>query len=346
MKLKNIVYINKDYKWVIGDITTENNIITELVEKDWAYERGIIPPFSDIHIHGGYGVDVMDCDHKSLCYLAERLLENNVGMWMPTTVADDFDTIINCAKAVKKANENNGGAEIAGIHIEGPFISKKYKGIMEGKYISSCDTRLFDDIKNVVGDMAIRFTIAPEVDGAEEFCDYVTQNGGFVSMGHSGASALQCRRLLQKGANSYTHLFNAMSSLHHREENILVHALNGSGYCEIIADEIHILPEILCLALNVVGDRAVLVTDALKPMGMGEGNFVFCGEEITVKNKKATNSRGRLAGSVLTMKNAVCNAEKYIGYEKALKIGCENPSRVINMFDKIGSIDIGKRLYL
>lgn len=343
MKLNDIVFLNKDYKFVRGSITIENNIITDIKELELSSERGLIPPFTDIHIHGGYGVDVMDNDYKAIGYLSKCLLKDNVGMWLPTTVAQDFSSILNTAKAVKKAAMDNN--EIAGIHIEGPFISDKYKGIMEEKYIKPCSTKLFDDLKDILGDLVIRFTIAPECEGAEEFCSYVTSMGGFVSMGHSGADKNMCKKLINCGANCYTHIFNAMASLHHRNENILSCALSGAEYCEIIADEIHISPDVLKLALNVLGKRAVLITDALRPMGMGEGSFEFCGSAITVDKGRAANSDGKLAGSVLSMKNAVLNTAKYIGCENAVRLACENPARVIGKFDEIGSIQIGKRFY-
>ncbi len=344
MKYDNVVYLNKDYIFVNGSITVENEIITELSEYEPVNERGLIPPFTDLHIHGGYGIDVMDANAYEISYLSEKLYCDNVGMWLPTTVAKDFKSIISTAKAVKLASLNGNGAEIAGIHIEGPFISKEYKGIMEEKYIVPCDTKLFDDIKEIMGDMIIRFTVAPEAEGAEDFCKYVVENGGYISMGHSRASYKQCQRLSQLGANSVTHIFNAMSPLHHRDENILAYALDGNEYCEIIADGIHIKPYVLKTALNILGNRAFLITDALRPMGMGEGSFEFCGAKINVKNKMATNSDGKLAGSVLKMCEAVENVGDFIGYENAIRLACENPARVIDKFDYIGSIEIGKRL--
>lgn len=346
MKFRNIVFLNKNYNFVRGNISVEDNIITDITELEPADEKGIIPPFTDIHIHGGYGVDVMDCDCEGIKYLSNKLIKDNVGMWLPTTVAKNFKSILDTAKAIKKASENNIGAEIAGIHIEGPFISKQYKGIMEEKYIVPCNKALYDELKAILGDMVIRFTIAPEAEGAEEFCSYVTKNGGYISMGHSNASAGQCKILSNAGANSFTHLFNAMSPLHHRSENILAYALQGKEYCEIISDEIHISPEVLSLALKITDKRAILITDALRFMGMGEGSFEFCGAEINVKNNRAINSDGRLAGSVLKLKDAVLNAAKYIGYEKALMLACENPAKAIGQFEKIGSIEVGKKLYI
>lgn len=342
MKYDNVIFLNREYKWVKGCITEENNIITDVVEYGISEDKGIIPPFSDIHIHGGYGVDVMDCNADAISFLSRKLYEDNVGMWLPTTVAKDFDSVLNTARAVKRAAEKNEGALIGGIHIEGPFISKAYKGIMEEKFIVPCNKTLFDDLKEIMGDMVIRFTVAPEAEGAAEFTEYVTKNGGYVSMGHSQASKKQCESLIEKGANSYTHIFNAMSSLHHRNENILTSALSGNEYCEIIADKIHISEDVLNIALTVLGKRAILITDALRPMGMGQGSFTFCGDEITVRNGRAINNEGRLAGSILKMKYAFINAYKILGIEKAVKAGCENPAKAVGLFDKIGSIEKGK----
>ena len=347
MKYSDITFLNKDYQFVKGSIKVEDNIIVALEEYEPAQsERGIIPPFTDIHIHGGYNIDVMSAYSNDIKYMSERLWQDNVAMWLPTTVAKDYSSILKCAKEVKKAALNNKGAEIAGIHIEGPFLSPKYKGIMEEKYIKACDTRLFDDLKNIMGDMAIRFTLAPEAEGAEEFTKYVVKNGGFVSMGHSGATFSQCQKLVNLGANSYTHILNAMEGIHHRKENIALAALMGNEYCEVIADGIHILKPVLKFLFNNLDNRPVLITDALKPMAMGSGEFEFCGETISVKNNRATNNDGRLAGSIVKMKDAFLNTAEIVGIKKAVKYGCENPPKVINRFNDIGTIEVGKKIII
>lgn len=342
MKYRNINFLNKNYKFVKGDITLEKGIVTDIAEKDNA-DEGILPPFVDIHIHGGYGIDVMYAEAEEIAYLSRRLYENNVGAYMPTTVAKDKDSILTTAENVKKASLISEGAEIAGIHIEGPFISKEYRGIMEEKHIVPCDIGLFDDLREIMDGLKIRFTIAPECENAEGFCKYVTENGGYISMGHSSASLEQCQRLT--GASSYTHVFNAMSFLHHRESNILSSALTDELYTELICDFIHVSCECVKILTELKGDKIILVTDALRAMGQGNISFEFCGKEINVTEKGARDKNGRLAGSVLTMKRAFENLCMVSDLKTAVKAACENPAELLGLLD-YGCIDIGKKVIL
>ncbi len=343
MKYENISFLDKNYKFVKGDIVTENGIITDICQKDSADKGiGILPPFVDIHIHGGFGVDIMYAEAEEIAYLSRRLYENNVGAYMPTTVAKDYDSILKAAANVRKAAETGEGAEIAGIHIEGPFISKKYKGIMEERHIVPCDTKLFDSLREIMGELKIRFTVAPEAENAQAFCKYVTENGGFISLGHSGASADQCQGL---SAGSYTHIFNGMAGLHHRENNILVSALTDSLYTELICDFIHVSPKCAEILCRLKGDKIILITDALKAMGQGNITFEFCQKQITVGKQGARDKDGRLAGSVLTMKDGFENLLKISDIKTAVKAACENPAALLGL-KEYGYIDIGKKVIL
>ncbi len=342
MKYKDIDFLNKKYEYVKGDITLENGTVTDITEKDRA-RGGILPPFVDIHIHGGFGTDIMHASPEEIVCLSKKLYRHKVGAYMPTTVAKDRDSILNIGKNVSKAARCNEGAEIVGIHIEGPFISKKYKGIMEEKYISACDTSLFDDLREIMGDLKIRFTVAPEAENAEAFCKYVTEGGGYISMGHSGAGYEQCAKL--KGASSYTHIFNAMAPLHHREDNILSAALTDDLYTELICDNIHVSPKCAQMLTRLKGSKIILVTDALKAMGQGDISFEFCGKIIKADKNGARDSRGRLAGSVLTMKKAFENLLVISDIKTAVKAACENPSRLLSL-ERFGCIDIGKKVVL
>ncbi len=342
MKYRDIKFLNKNYEYVTGDITLEGGIVTDIAEKDRA-EGGILPPFADIHIHGGYGVDIMCAEAEEISYLSKRLYENNVGAYMPTTVAKDFDSILETAKNVKKAALIDKGAEIVGIHIEGPFISKEYKGIMDESCIVPCDIKLFDDLREIMDGLKIRFTIAPECENTESFCKYVTDNGGYISMGHSGASLKQCKRL--EGAGSYTHIFNAMAPLHHREDGILSAALTDKLYTELICDLIHVSPKCVEILTRLKGDNIILVTDALKAMGQGNIDFEFCGRKIKAGDKGARDNQGRLAGSVLTMEKAFENLRNISDIKTAVKSACENPAALLGL-DRYGCIDTGKKVIL
>lgn len=345
MVYRNVTFLDKNYNTVIGDIEAENGLVTRLDIKDEGRGKPVLPPFTDIHIHGGYGVDIMNAVSSEIVYLSKKLYEGNVGAYMPTTVAKSYSKILCCAKEVKEASKNCDYAEIVGIHIEGPFISHKYKGIMEDKFIKACDTKLYDDLKEIMGDLKIRFTIAPECEGAEEFCKYVTEKGDYVSMGHSGGTYEDCKRLSEAGASSYTHLFNAMSPVHHREIGVVGAGLLDDNFTEVICDFVHLSKPCAELISRLKGDKIILVTDAMEAMGCEEGKYVFCGKEVTVDGSSVKDSSGRLAGSILTMEHAVKNMAETAGYKAAVKMAAENPAKLLGL-EKYGYIDKGKRIIL
>lgn len=342
MKREDILYYDKNYEVVFGDIYFENNIVTKTVEKDKPKEYNksdiLLPPLADIHIHGGYGVDFMHCNEKDLIYFTEQAKKDGIGAFMPTTVACEYEAIYRLSESIARANI----PEIWGIHIEGPFINKKHKGVMDEKYIRECDMTLYDNVKSILPDKVIRFTIAPETEGAEEFCEYVCKKGDFVSLGHSGATKKECEALKKRGASSYTHVFNAMSPLFHRSENILSCALTDELYCEIIADKIHICSNVLDIVGRCKKDKLILVSDAIFAMACKEGRYKFCGREINVKAGKAYTDENVIAGSVLKLKEAVKNMSDIIGEKSAVKAASENPARLLHKFDVFGSIEEGK----
>ena len=345
MIYRDITFTDKEYNVVKGDIVCEEGIVTGIAVKDKAEGRAVVPPFVDVHIHGGYGVDIMNADKDDLIYLSRKLYDDNVGAYMPTTVAKSYGEILKCAKEVKKAAEEKRYACITGIHIEGPFISADYKGIMEEKYILPCDTKLFDDLREIMGELKIRFTLAPECEGAYEFCKYVVKNGGYISIGHSGGSYAECMDMVKRGASSYTHLFNAMSPLHHREPGGVGAGLTDNSYVEVICDFVHISKSCVNIITRLKRDNIILVTDAMEAMGMGKGKYVFCGKEVVSDGISVRDKKGVLAGSILTMKKAVENMASLTGYKYALKMACENPAKLLGL-EEYGNIDIGKRIIL
>ena len=234
--------MDKDYNLIFGDIEVENGIVTSINKKGEGNDNdnAIFPPFIDLHIHGGYGVDIMNGSSSEIIYLSKKLYEDNVGAYMPTTVAKSYSKILASAKEIYFASKNRDYAEILGIHVEGPFISKEYKGIMEESYITSCNIKLYEDLKNIMGDLKIRFTIAPEAEGAEEFTEYVVKNGDYISIGHSGGTVKDCENIVAKGAASYTHLFNAMSPVHHRNMGVAGAGLMDNSFVEVICDFVHL----------------------------------------------------------------------------------------------------------
>ncbi len=345
MLYRNTAFKDRQGRVFTGDIRAEDGIITDIDIISEGGEDPVLPPFVDIHIHGGFGVDIMTASAQEICFLSKKLYEDNVGAYMPTTAASSRENILRAVRNIYKASKEKRYAEIAGIHIEGPFISQKYKGIMEEKYITPCDTGLYDDIKSICPDMPIRFTVAPECEGAEEFCRYVTANGGLVSIGHSGADRELCERLCSAGAGSYTHTFNAMSPLHHRTSSVTEAALTGREYAELICDFVHVSRGCAELLERLKGDRIILVTDAMHAMGCGKGEYIFCGKRVYCDGTSVKDTSGRLAGSVLTMKRAYENMSEISGEKNALRMASENPSALLGL-ERYGCIDKGKRIII
>ncbi len=345
MIYRDLVFLDKDYNTVTGDIEAENGIVTMIRIKDEGRGEPVLPSFTDIHIHGGYGVDIMNAVSSEIVYLSKKLYEDNVGAYMPTTVAKEYDKILKCAGVVKEASKNSDYAEIVGIHIEGPFISKEYRGIMEDKFIRACDIKLYDDLKEIMGDLKIRFTVAPECEGAYEFCKYVTENGDYISIGHSGGTYEDCKKLFEAGASSYTHIFNAMSPLHHREIGVTGAGLADNNFVEVICDFVHLSKPCVELITMLKREKIILVTDAMEAMGCEKGKYVFCGKEVAVDDNSVRDCSGRLAGSILTMKKAVKNMAEITGYKAAVKMAAENPAKLLSL-EKYGYIDTGKRIIL
>lgn len=345
MLYRDTAFTDRQGRVLTGDIYAEDDIVTDIEIKAEGGKDPVLPPFVDIHIHGGFGIDIMKASAEEICFLSERLYNDNVGAYMPTTTADSRENILRAAENIYRASKEKRYAEIAGIHIEGPFISAKYKGIMDEKYITPCDISLYEDIKSICPDLPLRFTVAPECEGAEEFCKYIVSKGDLVSIGHSGADAELCRRLCSAGAGSYTHTFNAMSPLHHRNSSVAEAALSGDEYTELICDFVHVSRGCAEILERLKAEKIILVTDAMHAMGCGRGEYSFCGKRVYSDGISVKDSTGRLAGSVLTMKRAYRNMSIIAGEKNALGMAAENPSALLGL-EKYGYIDKGKRIII
>jgi N-acetylglucosamine-6-phosphate deacetylase len=189
-------------------------------------------------------------------------------------------------------------------------------------------------------------TVAPEIDGAEEFVKFVCQNGGNISVGHTDADYKTAMGALNAGASSFTHLFNAMRGIHHREAGTAGAALLSGAYTELICDGLHLCPEIICLALRLKGyEKIILVTDSMKATGLNDGIYNFGGLKVNVKGAEARLDDGTLAGSTLRLVDGVRNLEKFTGlpFKKVVMTATLNPARATGIDAFTGSIEPGKR---
>lgn len=280
-----------------------------------------LPGYIDIHIHGGGGADTMDATMDALRTICRTHARNGTTGLLLTTMTQSREKITSAVTAARQAYEAGAdfcpdGAQVLGIHLEGPYISAKRPGAQPKDHVRPYDVAEFADWLDVAGEALKLITLAPEEPGADALMRVCRERGIVVSLGHTDASAEQTRAAMEiAGVAHVTHLFNAMPPLHHRNPGILGVALTDNGLrCEIIADGHHVAPEIVRLTLGAkLPHSVILITDAMAGAGSPDGTYDLGGNPVFVGDGKAVLSDGTLAGSVLTMGQAVRNVCEWSG---------------------------------
>jgi N-acetylglucosamine-6-phosphate deacetylase len=304
----------------------------------------LVPGFVDIHMHGGAGLDVMRATPAELPLLNKFLTGHGVTGYFPTTVAAPLDQtcaaleqLASAIEATQNPSTSNGDgvqARPLGIHLEGPFLSHKRRGVHPPEYLVEPSIEIFDRLWQAARGFVRMLTIAPELPGALEVITEAARRNVCVSIGHSDAAIEVTREGIRAGARHATHTFNAMRPLDHREPGILGEVLtDGNLSADIIADGIHVAPEIIQLFLQAKGiDRSVLITDATAAAGMPDGKYRLGPIEVDVQDGKCTMD-GKLAGSVLTMDKAVRNITKFSNWSlrDAVQAATFNPCRAVGL---------------
>src|SRR5579862_8203848 len=303
----------------------------------------LAPGFLDIHIHGGTGLDVMRASVSELPRLGQFEASHGVTGYFPTTVAAPLDStcaalerLADAIDAAAKPASSGGpvGARPLGIHLEGPFLSHKRRGVHPPENLVAPTLEIFDRLWQAARGHVRMMTIAPEIDGAMEVIAEAARRNVCVSIGHSDAQMPVAQDAVKKGARHATHTFNAMRPLDHREPGILGEVLSDDRIsADIIVDGIHVEPEVVKLFLRAKGrERAVLITDAISATGMPDGRYQLGPIEVDVKDGKCT-SGGSLAGSVLTMDRAVRNVIQFSDWtlRDAVRAATLNPARTAGL---------------
>lgn len=311
----------------------------------------LVPGFFDIHIHGGAGLDVMRATPNELPLLGEFLTKHGVTGYFPTTVAAPLD--LTCAALERLADAieappKNGASPVQarplGIHLEGPFLSHKRRGVHPPEYLVSPTIEIFDRLWQAARGHVRMLTIAPEIPGAMEVIAEAARRKVCVSIGHSDSELPTAQQAVKAGARHATHTFNAMRPLDHRQPGILGEVLSDDTItADLIADGIHVSPEVVKVFLHAKGyERAVLITDAISATGMPEGRYQLGPIEVEVKDGKCT-ANGSLAGSVLTMDRAVRNVTKFSEWtlRDAVRAATLNPATAVGMADARGTLKPG-----
>jgi N-acetylglucosamine-6-phosphate deacetylase len=298
----------------------------------------LAPGFVDIHMHGGAGLDLMRASPSDLPRLGRFLTTHGVTGYFPTTVAAPLDATCaalgRLADAIETAasNGNPVQARPLGIHLEGPFLSHKRRGVHPPENLVTPTVEIFERLWQAARGHVRILTIAPEIPGAMEVIAEAARRKVCVSIGHSDAEMPIAQDAVKAGARHATHTFNAMRPLDHRDPGIIGEVLTDDRLsADIIVDGIHVAPPIVKLFLQAKGrERAVLITDAISATGMPDGRYQLGPIEVDVKDGKCT-SNGSLAGSVLTMDRAVRNVMRFSNWSlrDAVRAATLNPAQAV-----------------
>ena len=333
---------NKDIYIENGKFTSNASACDNIID---AKGKMLIPGFMDIHIHGVCGYDFNDGNLQGLDVIANFLASHGTTSVLATTSTTDKDVIANAVKALaEKMKTGTTGAEIIGLHMEGPIFSDKAIGAQNPAYIQQATIENVDAMLGENKDILKMLALSPELEGSFELIDQLTARGVVCAIGHTGADYECAVKAIEHGCTMMTHFYNAMTPLKHREPGVVGAVLEGRGAdVQLICDFVHVHPGALNVAIKCAEkEHVIMISDAISGTGLGDGVYDLGGLEVFVNAGVARIAGGALAGSTLTLDTAMKNMVG-IGYsiEDVSKFLSYNPARALGMADRKGLIKDG-----
>ena len=310
-----------------------------------ADEALLVPGFVDVHTHGRAGYDFTDADEENLKKMAESYLSVGTTSLFPTLASAEYAQLLTMSDKINALKGNTSGAEFLGIHLEGRYLNPNKRGAHAKSLLAPFDEQ---ELEELVFRMRTpcHISSALELNGGMLFAKKARSLGATLGLAHTEADYETAMTAYRDHSVSFTHLFNAMPSLGHRESGAVAAGLTSGAYCELICDGLHIAPEMIKLAYRCLGNRRLsLITDSMMASGCDDGEYFIAGNPCTVKNGKALTHEGKLAGSTLDMKTALENLMRFcdIPLETALRCATLTPAEQVGVDKEVGSINIGKR---
>jgi N-acetylglucosamine-6-phosphate deacetylase len=357
----------RDIRAAEGTVYTEGERIAAVVPPDekpaWEKENCVeinaegclvFPGLIDIHIHGAMGRDFIQ-GPPALKPASENLARDGVTSFAASLTVVSHEAMLELLRSYAPycgTQVSAAGARFLGVHSEGPYISAKYKALMDERFIRPPSVKELNEMIAAAGGGLVLMTFSPHWQGGtddgcvETLLKTANAAGLGMMIGHSEADADAAGRALDNGAAGFTHLYNAMSGHHHRNEGVVTAALSdGRGYAEIIADTVHVSPRGLIIAYRLLGNRLILVSDAMPGKSMPDGDFVFSGLDCVKKDGKAwVKASGRLAGSVTPLNQGIRNMAGICGAGlcELAAMASANPAKLLGLYSKTGSLEAGK----
>jgi N-acetylglucosamine-6-phosphate deacetylase len=325
----------------IADVSPDDSLLGDANE---AHEHGdslLLPGFVDLQVNGAFGVDVAT-EPSRVAELSERLLSTGTTAYLPTVISSP-ESLYEEVLPGLAAGGPTSGAEVLGVHLEGPFINLEKRGAHAAAHVAPPDPRLLGRLLDLAPVRMI--TVAPELEGSGELMALALRRGVTVSAGHSDAPFELAYEAFDSSVAGVTHLFNAMSAMHHREPG-----LPGAAFahprvvCGLIADGLHVHPEMVGLAFRMLGpDRVCLTTDAIAAAGMGDGEYRLATRSVYIDGGVPRLGSVAIAGSVLTMNEAFRNILAFTGctIPEAARMASTTPARLIGEGRRKGRLTTG-----
>ena len=338
------------------DLCIENGKITGLFDPEEGIRDGevydacgkyVVPGFIDLHTHGGCGVDVNAASREDFQKIGNFFAQQGTTTWLCSILTDTEEQTKACIReAAAHKKEGKNCANLLGVHLEGPFLSKEYKGAMPEYLLKEADLDLLGRYQEEA-EGAIRYiTVSPEVKGIPEAIPQIREMGITVAIGHSGADYETAWSCIRQGAKACTHTFNAMGLFHQHRPGMMGAVLESDLYCEAICDGRHLHPGTVRMLLKVKGkERVAAVTDSIMAAGLPDGEYKLGVNDVIVENQDAKlKETGVRAGSTLTTGQALKNLIKFTGegLEDVLPLLTINPAKILGEDGRIGSLEPGK----
>ena len=348
------VYDTDTRSFFRGSVLFNNDVISQVfhstsnlpnaeIVKDCGYRYYMIPGFVDVHTHGRCGFDFNTANDEQIKTMAISYALDGTTSIMPTLASASFDSLCKQADIIKSLSSMKIGAVIQGIHLEGRYLNPSRRGAHDPKLLKRPDPVELREFINHSG-IPLHITAALEMDEGLEFSKTAVLAGATLGLGHTDAGYKKACELLKDFNISFTHLYNCMPVLHHRDGGPVLCGLTVGGFCELICDGFHISEEVVRFTYNCIGyERLCLISDSMSATASPDGEYSIAGSKAIVKDGIARTVEGNLAGSTLTLKTALENLSAFTGesLEKLIPCATVNPASECKIDNITGSIKPG-----
>ena len=304
----------------------------------------ILPGFIDIHSHGCIGHDFMTANLTEIQEMCEFYAQNGITSILPTTMTIDHDIYKKAMIHIREAIDSEiSGSRILGINMEGPFLGADMKGAHDSRYLLPITTDKFDELNDLSGDNIKIVDIDPKLPDSIDFIKKYSKSIT-VSLAHTSCDYDLAIKSIEAGASHITHLFNAMNGLHHRHPGLIGAFSDYNVHAELICDGIHIHPSVIRMMFKIDSNKLILISDSMCAAGLEDGIYELGGQKVSVKDSKATLLDGTIAGSTITVYDALKRAISFgVPKEQAILSATLIPATAIKLDHEIGSIIVGKK---